>query len=112
MSSRSDVGLAIKTEAFEALTPETQQFLDEFFETKLSEDDEGRLFHASDVKWYDIQNDIRRLYDELLKLNENDFLILEGCHEYPDSEEGCHGDWYDNPWGLTRNVSVSVEFCE
>jgi hypothetical protein len=112
MSTRSDVGLAIKNEAFDSLPDSVKAFLadTDFFETKLS-DDEGRLFHVTCIKWCDFEPPISDLYGALDKLEEDDFMILEGCHDYPDSDDGCRGVWDDNPWGLTRNVSVSVDFC-
>jgi hypothetical protein len=56
MSTRSDVGLAIKTEAYQKLPVSVRAFLtDGFFETKLaSENSEGLLFHSEGCKWCDI----------------------------------------------------------
>ena len=56
MGIRSDVGIAIKEELFQRLSDESRKLLDEF-ETKL-QDDEGRLFHVTDIKWYRFDNDI------------------------------------------------------
>lgn len=113
MSTRSDVGLAIKTEAFDSLPESVKAFLadTDFFETKLI-NDEGRLFHATCIKWCDFAPPISDLYAALGDLDELDFMILEGCHDYPDSLDGCRGDWMDNPWGLKRNVAVTVEYYE
>lgn len=113
MSTKSDVGLAIKTEAFDSLPESVRAFLadTDFFETKLS-DDEGRMFHTTGIKWCDFAPPISDLYAALDKLYENDFVLLEGCYDYPDSLDGCRGDWMDNPWGLIRSITVTVEYCE
>ena len=112
MGIRSDVGVAIKEELFAKLSTESVKLLEEF-ETKLR-DEEGRLFHVSNIKWYRHEDDIRAFYAELYELDEGgeDYLLLEGCHDYPDNEEGSEGGWVDNPWGLIRSVTVSVDFCE
>lgn len=112
MGIRSDIGIAIKEELFTRLSTESVKLLDEF-ETKLR-DEEGRLFHLTDVKWYRHEADISEFYKELYELDEGgeDYLIVEACHDYPTNEEGDVGGWIENPWGLVRNVSVSVEFCE
>ncbi len=109
--TRSDVGLAIKNEAFDSLPANVRAFLadTDFFETKLSAA-EGRLFHATDIKWCEFDAPVSDLYEALHELHEIDFKILEGCHDYPDCEDGCMGDWDDNPWGLIRSVAVRVVF--
>ena len=111
MSTRSDVGLAIKTEAFEALPASVKAFLAEtdFFDTKL-EHEEGRLFHVQCIKWDDFAPPISDLYAALKELDGEDFIIIEACHDYPDSENGDRGDWVDNPWGLEQVTTTSVEF--
>lgn len=111
MSTRSDVGLAIKTEAFDSLPENVKAFLDtDFFDTKLTED-EGRLFHVECIKWCDFDPPISDLYHALRELDSEDFIIIEGCHDYPDSDNGCRGDWVDNPWDMSKNIQVSVTFC-
>lgn len=115
MGIRSDVGVAIKEELFAKLSTESLKFLDELFETKLR-DEEGRLFHTTGIKWYRYDEHIEKFYSELEELStdadEDDYLILEGCYDYPENDEGSAGNWYDNPWGLIRSVRVSVDFLD
>jgi hypothetical protein len=119
MSTQSDVGLAIKTEAYRKLPVGVRAFLtDGFFETTLSATDgdgaEALLFYSSGCKWYDFEaampSPVSDLYEALEELEEDDFLLLEGCSDYPDSDEGCRGDYRGNPFKLSRNITVSVSF--
>lgn len=109
---RSDVGIALKKNVQDGLSAETQNFLEEWAETVLVAD-EGVLFYAADVKWpnFDVDGPVLKLYDELAEFEEDDFLVLEGCHDYPDSTEGNAGSWVENPWNLVRYVTVRVDYC-
>ena len=117
MGIRSDVGIAITNEVFDQLSVRTKLFLQEDFsqEDHIKEgEDGGRLFHCSNIKWYrGGDKEIGRLYKELDKIDEEGegYLILEGCYDYPESDEGQAGNWWDNPWDLYKSVSVSVEYC-
>lgn len=110
MSTRSDVGIALKTNVFKALSDETRDFLEEVCEKYIHE--EGVFFFGECLKWYVLDGgDIERFYDELGAFDDSEFLVIEGCHDYPDSDEGSRGDWDDNPWGAYKAVSVSIDFC-
>ena len=115
MGIRSDVGIAIKNDVYDQLSVRTKLFLQEHFsqEAHIEEGEEGgRLFHVSNIKWYPDFSEIRRIYEELDKIDEEGegYLILEGCYEYPESDESTASIWWDNPWDLFRNVSVSVDY--
>ena len=112
MGIRSDVAIAIKNETFAALSARSQLFVREWFE-EAGKDDEGLLFHCNGIKWY-TQNDddIIRLYEELNELDDESYLIIEACGEYPESTDGDLGSWYDNPWGVFKDVRVSIDWCE
>ena len=116
MGTRSDVGIAIKNEVYDQLSVRTKLFLQEDFseEAHIEEGEEGgRLFHCSNIKWYvGGYEEIDRLYRELDNIDEGgeNYLILEGCYEYPESTESDAGGWWDNPWELFRNVCVSVDY--
>lgn len=110
MSTRSDVGIALKTNVFEALSTETRDFLEKAFEQYTHE--EGVFFHATCLKWYCFDGGgIEKLYNELGELDGADFMLIEGCHDYPDLDEGSVGEWDDNPWGAYKAISVSIDFC-
>jgi len=110
MSTRSDVGIALKNNVFEALTPETRDFL-EAVGTKYTHE-EGVFFHGECLKWYNMDGgSIEKLYDELDALDEADFYLIEGCLDYPESDDGTVGEWDENPWEAYKAVSVSIDFC-
>ena len=116
MGVRSDVGIAIKNDVYDQLSVRTKLFLQEDFseEDHIKEGEEGgRLFHCSGIKWYrGGDKEIDRLYNELDEINEDGegYLILEGCYDAPESDEGTAGCWWENPWDLFRNVHVSVDY--
>jgi len=111
MGVRSDVAIAVKKETFAALSARSQLFVREYFE-EAGEKDEGILFHTTDIKWYTQSSpEIIRLYEELYELDDENYLIVEACHDYPESTEGDIGSWYDNPWEVFRNVCVSIDWC-
>ena len=111
MGIRSDVAIAIKNETFAALSARSQLFVREWFE-EAEKDDEGLLFHCSGIKWYTTSDsDIIRLYEELNELDDESYLIIEACHDYPESTRGDLGSWHDNPWEVYREVRVSIDWC-
>jgi len=110
MSTRSDVGIALKNNVFKALSAETRDFLESVCEAHKHE--EGIFFHGEGLKWYTLDGgSIEKFYDELGAFDDSEFLVVEGCHDYPDSDEGSLGEWDDNPWGAYKAVSVSIDFC-
>jgi len=118
MSYISDVAIAIKNDVYDQLTVRTKLFIQEYFteEDHIKEgDDAGRLFHCYDIKWYiSSDNEISRLYQELDDIDQcgEEFLIVEACHDCPESDEGSAGDWYDNPWGVYKDISVSISWSK
>ena len=115
MGVRSDVGIAIKNEVYDQLSIRTKLFIKQHFSQEAHHEEAtgGRLFHCSDIKWYvGGDNEIDRLYKELDKIDDDGegYLILEGCYEHPESDEGTAGNWWGNPWDLFRNVHVSVDY--
>ena len=111
MGIRSDVAIAIKNETFAALSVRSQLFVREYFE-EVEKNDEGLLFHCNDIKWYTCSDpDLIRLYEELNELDDENYLIIQACHDYPESTDGDIGGWYDNPWEVFRSVSVCIDWC-
>ena len=43
--------------------------------------------------------------------DEEDWIIVQACHDYPDSTDGDEGGWYDNPFNLVKSVSVELSWC-
>ena len=43
--------------------------------------------------------------------DEESFLVLEACHEYPEHRDNDLGEWHENPWGVFREVRVSIDWC-
>ena len=121
MGVRSDVGIAMKEYVFQNLSEKAKKFLEEWeFEERevyksseeKDEDDAGRLLVTQDVKWYshdyeDIIAFMRHLNDDH---DEEDWLLLQACHDYPESTEGDTGGWYDNPFDFTKHVNVELNW--
>ena len=119
MGIRSDVAIAMKEYVYENLSPEAKKILEEWgFEERevrepeqvRDEDDAGRLFVTQDVKWYyfdyeDIIAFMKHLNDDH---DEEDWLLIQACHDYPESTEGDEGGWHDNPFDFCKRVSVEL----
>ena len=130
MGVRSDVAIAMKEIVHGHLTKEIKDFLEAWgFEEqaridesdlkknedigfqRTSEEDLGTLFTTQDVKWYHHDYaDIIAFYKYMEENHDEDWLILQACHDYPDSEEGDTGGWHDNPFGLRKEISVVLNW--
>ena len=109
MGIRSDVAIALKNNVFEGLSAESKKTLEEWFQQASGLTEEGVLFYAERVKWYnETYEDLIALYDDLESFDEEDYLILVGCHDFPHTTESDAGDWYDNPWDIYKSVSVRI----
>lgn len=109
MGIRSDVSIALKNNVFEGLSAESKKTLKEWFKLASGLTEEGVLFYAEMVKWYNnYYEDLIALYNDLENFDEEDYLILVGCHDYPHSTESDIGDWQDNPWDIYKAVSVQI----
>lgn len=74
------------------------------------EADEGVAYVFRDVKWYMEEEDIAALYELLRSTGEENYIVIEACHDYPDSDEGDAGCWTDNPWNAQRVTHVTIEY--
>ena len=113
MGIRSDVAVALKKNVFDNLSAGSRQTLSEWFGEPASVNGQGHvLFYTEFVKWYfSSYEDLVALYAELLdSFDEEEYLIVQACHDYPESTEGDLGGWYDNPWGAYRSVRVEVKW--
>lgn len=108
MGIRSDVFLGFKTALWEALPEKHKDWLTREAD-KQDTTDEGKAFFFEEVKWYvGLDEDIDDLYKWLGEEEADDFIIVEACHDYPDSDDGDLGSWVENPWNAARHVSVEV----
>ena len=109
MGIRSDVSIALKNNVWVGLSAESKETLKEWFEQASGLTEEGVLFYVEYVKWYnETYEELISLYNDLENFDEEDYLILVGCHDYPHSTEADAGDWYDNPWRLYKTTCVQV----
>lgn len=114
MSILSDVGVALKHKVFESLSPESMNFLSTADEKHVDRQ-KGMLFVFYNVKWNDHIPDVSSFLEDLssygdeFAYSEEDFLIVEACHDFP-SHENTEGEWEDNPWNLCLNLSVSLSY--
>tara|TARA_R110002126_G_scaffold57851_2_gene153099 strand:+ start:788 stop:1165 length:378 start_codon:yes stop_codon:yes gene_type:complete len=125
MGIRSDVGLALSRTGAEALRAagydvtllfDTVDVIEgsraDIESGKVDPADIGAELHTvQDIKWYvDSYEDIKALYRELEKLDDEDYLLLQACSEYPDSGDD-RGDYYCNPFDLCKRVSAVLNWC-
>ena len=122
MGIRSDVAIAMKEYVYENLSPEVRKILEEWGFEEVSKyepqteknqdlDDAGRLFATTDVKWYTDYEDVTALYKHMREAHdEEDWIIFQACHDYPDTTDGDEGGWYDNPFDLSKSVSVELNW--
>ena len=120
MGVRSDVASAMKESVYENLSREAKKILEEWGfeevskyepESEKEQDDAGRLFSTTDVKWYSGYEDVTALYKHMREAHDaEDWRILQACHDYPDTDDGDDGEWYDNPFDLSKNVSVELQW--
>ena len=121
MGVRSDVAIAMKEYVYENLSPKAKKFLEEWgFEERSSytpagkkdADDAGRVLVTQDVKWYwhDYDNIIAFIKHLKDDHDEDDWLLIQACHDYPESNEGDEGGWYENPFNLHKQVSVELSW--
>jgi len=112
MGVRSDVAVCLASEVYGVLPAEIHKWLKEDANS-VSEVTEGVMFLFRDVKWYrDSDAGIIELYKWLKTQDEDHYLVMEACPEYPDNYDGDLGSWCDNPWNVHKQVSVSLEFEE
>ena len=114
MGIRSDVAVALKKNVWDNLTAESKSTLDDWFVKPENVTEEGHvLFYVERVKWYRSYDDLVQLYAELTDVfDDEDYLIVQACHDYPESDEGNLGGWYENPWEIYKNWEVSLEWSE
>jgi hypothetical protein len=120
MGIRSDVAIAMKECVVNHLSPEARTLLEEYgFEERArveahggdSEDEAGSLFVTEGVKWYHDYPDIQAFYTHLEDCHdEEDFLIVTACGEYPESDEGNAGEWHDNPFNIHKQTTVELSW--
>tara|TARA_Y100000592_G_scaffold12287_1_gene17262 strand:+ start:1584 stop:1943 length:360 start_codon:yes stop_codon:yes gene_type:complete len=115
MGIRSDVAFAAKPDVVSNLTPESRETILRYFGEPVETTDEGMLWFVEGTKWYStLYPELVALYKDLGQnpaFEEADYLLIEGCYDYPEhGSEGDIGEWYDNPWGVHRNISISLDF--
>lgn len=110
MGIRSDVGLAIQAETWDGAPDWFRNFWLENADTVDEKHlEEGRLFIIKDVKWYtETDEDIQDVI-AYLRVRPRTYRLVEACPEYP-TQGGAEGEWSDNPWNLTLNISVSLSY--
>ena len=112
MGIRSDVFVALKKELVEKLPEKYDKMLREEYRAEVLEHAEGRAYFMEYVKWY-AHNDAELVeFYEWLDGNEamDQHLVIEACHDFPESTDGDAGDWNNNPWGACRYVRAGIEF--
>jgi len=106
MGIRSDIGIAVKAPfviGFEKIA--TEQGLD-FSETH--EKEEGNAYLFTDIKWYSDYPQVIAVMEYFKTIGEENYLIVDACPEYPESDDGDSGSWNDNPFNLCKQISVSI----
>ena len=111
MGIRSEVVCCFKNEVYRGLSDKSKKTIFEYFGDYEERTPGGLLFHCDYVKWYSGDYpDLISLYEELHEAEEEDFIIVVATPEHPGDDESDIGCWHDNPWGVYKAVSVSVEW--
>ena len=114
MGIRSDVAVALKKNVYDGLSVGSKKTLTEWFLKPEDVTEEGHVFfYGESLKWYyNLYDDLMQLYAELIggPWYEDDYFIVQACLDYPGSDEGNLGGWYENPWDIYKNWSVSIEW--
>jgi len=110
MGITSSVVVALKASVYTGLSAESKGTLNKLLGGPQDTTKEGHvIFSEEHIKWYyDLDEDLLKFYEELFKFDSDDYLILEACHDYPNSEDGDQGSWHDNPWSCYKSVDVSL----
>jgi hypothetical protein len=114
MSTTSDVALAIKQELLDKLSSETKENITKWFGKAREKDDGWQLFFVSNIRWSSNEDGVDNLYQELDEKDietvygNGSYLIVEACHDYPESDDGTAGRGFNNPWKICKNVSVCI----
>ena len=111
MGVRSDVAFCVKNEVYQKLSGQAREVIKEYFGDYNDRSEEGMFFYTEDVKWYhDSFGGLVCLYNELHEQEDDDFLIIQACSEYPTDNDGDLGSWYENPWEICKEVNVSLHW--
>lgn len=111
MSSRSHVFFAHKVNV--KLPQHFSELLVSEFGAEILGHEEGTAYNIEDVKWYvDNDNDLKGFYTFLNELKSSDYVVIEACYDYPESNYGDAGAWYDNPWEARRFVRTGIKFAQ
>lgn len=114
MGIRSEVGITVHVDLVESLEAACPWLVNE---ADVKEHEDGhKLYHFDCIKWYtETDTEIKALYKFFEDKDEEKFLILEACSEYPPVDgrsDSDKGDWVDNPWSMYRYVSVGLNIDE
>lgn len=112
MGIRSDVFLAVKTDIASEFNEKFGPMLREEYGAEVFEHAEGTAYFMDYVKWYhDIYDDLVEMYRWLdAQEDDENYIIIQACSEYPEDHNEDLGAWDENPWGACRVVSVSIQF--
>lgn len=108
MGIRSDVFVAVKSSIQDEFKKEFEAKLVENYGAKVYLHPEGTAYSMEYVKWY--HDELVALYRWLGEQEDDDFIVIQVCAEYPDDHEGDAGDWINNPWEAERYYRVGIEF--
>lgn len=109
MGVRSDVAVCVKSELLANMPEGVAEFISEYSSKTLTHP-LGAMFIFNDIKWYYGEPHIDQVYNWFRQYNYEDYLIMEACHDCPDSDEANTGEWYDNPWSVSKNITVSLDY--
>ena len=107
----SSAVVCLRTKLVETMPTEISDFLHDLRSEELNEE-EGRLYHFSHIKWYCEEQGTEpfALYEWLRTQDENDFLVVTVCHDYPENDDRGIGEWTENPWNVCRIVETYIDF--
>ena len=111
--TKNDVGIAVKAEFVEDLVKKFP-WLEEHPKHVVAQDGKevGTLFIVEDINWNTVvPGELGHTVTAALNaIGEDNYLLVDACHDYPTSDEGDKGEWHDNPWWLSKCVSVELTY--
>jgi hypothetical protein len=104
MSTRSDIGIALKKELIDSLTVEQhEKFLQRHDGCVVRQ--EGVLYifkNANSSSFFEFVTFLKANY------NPEMYKIVDVCFDFPEVECDDHGWWDNNPWNLRRVISAKL----
>jgi hypothetical protein len=106
MSTRSDVGIAIKKELFKLFSEDDKNKYFQGYDSCIGRE-EGVLYIFKQVNSSSF-DEFKHFLSAASNNEPEMYLLIDVCFDYPEADCDDCGCWYDNPWCLRRVLSVEL----